>query len=182
MSTGTDGETAPIYDINIQTDDTFAGAVDEADLRAVAEAALQWAGLLQASLTLVITNDASQRALNRDYRGIDAPTDVLSFAAQEDADDSHAPADMPAELAVALNTYLGDIIIAFPYAERQAARYQNSLPAELRMLTAHGVLHLLGYDHATPAEERAMWQAQNAILARWRDSDMSQRVYADDAP
>ena len=50
------------------------------------------------------------------------------------------------------------------------------------MLTAHGVLHLLGYDHATPAEEREMWQAQNTVLARWGDSDTSQRVYVDDAP
>ncbi len=174
--------TAPQYEIHVEMDDAFADAVHEEDLQAVAEAALLWSGLHRASLTLVITDNEQQRALNRDYRGIDAPTDVLSFAAQEEADGSPAPADMPAELAVAMNTYLGDIIIAFPYAARQAARYKNPLAAELRMLTAHGVLHLLGYDHATPAEERKMWQAQNAILARWGDSDPSQRVYADDAP
>jgi probable rRNA maturation factor len=62
--------------------------------------------------------------------------------------------------------YLGDIVIACPYAARQAAALDRTLREELRLLVVHGVLHLLGYDHASAEEEAAMWARQRAILAR----------------
>jgi probable rRNA maturation factor len=105
-----------------------------------------------ADLTLVLADDAQLHALNREYLGVDAPTDVLSFPADETDPDTGAH-------------YLGDILIAVPYAARQAGQVGNPLEAELQLLTVHGVLHLLGHDHAQPDEKARMWQAQSEILA-----------------
>ena len=143
------------------------------------EAALARAGVVDAGVTLVITDDETQRRLNRTYRGVDAATDVLSFPTQDAVNPDPAPAELPPELADELGHYLGDIVIALPYALRQAERYANTLSAELRLLAVHGVLHLLGYDHATPDDERAMVQFQNEILAAWDDADTSMRFYPD---
>ena len=123
----------------------------------------------------MVTSDEAVQQLNRDYRGVDAPTDVLSFAAQESSDEEPELV-LPPEVAAELAAYLGDIVIAYPYAARQAARFGNSVAAELRLLTVHGVLHLLGYDHATPAEEAAMWAIQEQVLAAFGDAALARRV------
>ena len=78
-----------------------------------------------------------------------------------------------------MGAYLGDIVIAYPYAARQAVRFGNSTAAEVRLLTVHGVLHLLGYDHATPAEEAAMWAIQEQVLAAFGDAALARRAYDD---
>ena len=127
-------------------------------------------------VALVITDDEAVQALNRDYRGIDAPTDVLSFAAQEDAA-GEPDLDLPADLAAEIDRHLGDVIIAYPYAAHQAERFGNSVGAELRLLAIHGTLHLLGYDHATPEEEDAMWAEQEAILFPLGEASMARRNY-----
>ena len=163
--------------ITIQVDEAFFELVDEANLTHVLAHLLQHLARPTAALTLVVTDDAAVQELNRDYRGVDAPTDVLSFAAQESAPSAPALAGLPPELAEELSNYLGDIIIAYPYAARQAAHYQNSVAAELRLLAVHGVLHLLGYDHATAEEEAAMWALQSAVLAPFGDAHLSQRTY-----
>ena len=163
--------------IVIQVDEAFTELVDQENLRAVIDHLLDQIGQPTAELTLVVTDDAAVQALNRDYRGVDAPTDVLSFAAQEEADDAPELADLPPELAAELANYLGDVIIAYPYATRQAIQYQNSVAAELRLLAVHGVLHLLGYDHATPDEEAAMWMLQSTILAPFGDAHLTHRSY-----
>jgi probable rRNA maturation factor len=163
--------------IVIQVDEAFTELVDQENLRAVIDHLLDQVGQPTAELTLVVTDDAAVQALNRDYRGVDAPTDVLSFAAQEEADDAPELADLPPELAAELANYLGDVIIAYPYATRQASHYQNSVAAELRLLAVHGVLHLLGYDHATPDEEAAMWTLQSTILAPFGDAHLTHRTY-----
>ena len=108
-----------------------------------------------ASLSLVLTDDAQLQQLNQAYRQIDAPTDVLSFAAGEPL----------VELPDAI-PYLGDILISVPFASRQAAAEGHSLPDELQLLAVHGVLHLLGHDHMQPAEKEIMWAAQTAVLAQ----------------
>jgi len=164
--------------IELQIDEPFTERVDQDQLVAVATATLA-AEERTGELTLVITDNATVQELNATYRGIDAPTDVLSFANQEALPDSPQLA-LPAEVAATLDTYLGDILIAYPYAEEQAAHYGNSVAAELRLLTVHGVLHLLGYDHGTAAEEAAMWKRQEAILAAFGDVGLSQRVYPGD--
>jgi probable rRNA maturation factor len=130
-------------------------------LEQVAAAVLAHEGVSDASLSLVLTDDAEVHRLNREYRNVDSPTDVLSFAAHDGELDLQ---QIPDDLRAALARELGDVLIAVPYAERQAARFGNSLEAELHLLAVHGVLHLLGYDHATPTDEAAMWALQEEIL------------------
>jgi probable rRNA maturation factor len=98
-------------------------------------------------LSVALVDDASIRALNRDYRRSDRPTDVLAFAMEEG--EALAAAQGEARM-------LGDVIISVPTARRQAARRRRALLPELTMLLAHGLLHLLGYDHATKRQERVM--------------------------
>lgn len=105
------------------------------------------------SLSLLLTDDEQMRQLNRDFAGLDKPTDVLSFPVGD-------VGDMPEELA----GYLGDIAISVMKAEKQAEQGGHSLTAELQLLTVHGVLHLLGYDHYDADEKTAMWAAQRAVL------------------
>ena len=152
--------------VDVQVDPAFSDEVDAAPLRAAVVATLRAQAVARGEVTVVITDDATVHELNRHYRGVDAPTDVLSFAAQEEADVAPTLA-LPPELADAAAAYLGDVLIALPYTRRQAAQYGNSLDAELRLLAVHGTLHLLGFDHATAAEEAAMWAAQDAVLAHF---------------
>lgn len=173
--------------IEIQVDEVLlaqAVHISEAQLLTVLDHALQCCGQQDAVFTLVITDDATVQQLNRDYRGVDAPTDVLSFADHDEVPgDAGGPAvapsihGLPEEVAAELGAYLGDIIIAYPYAARQAATYQNSVDAELRLLAVHGLLHLLGYDHGTPEEEAAMWALQRQILAPFGDAHLTNRTY-----
>lgn len=149
---------APEERISIQIDEPFTAEVDAADLTAAIAAALEHEGKTDAELTLVIADDETVATLNRQYRGVDGPTDVLSFPAQEPT-----PGFVSAPEAA---RYLGDIIIALPFTRRQAADLGRPLAAELRLLAVHGVLHLLGYDHAEPDEEAIMWARQDAILSR----------------
>jgi probable rRNA maturation factor len=106
-------------------------------------------------VTLLLTDDEQLQTLNKEYLGIDAPTDVLSFAAGE---------TMPGMKED--ETYLGDIVISLPMAERQAKQGGHSLKSELQLLTVHGTLHLLGYDHEEPEDKDHMWWAQASILAQ----------------
>lgn len=170
------------YEIEVQVDEEFASLVDEQNIIAAAAEVLRQAGKANAALAIAITDDDYVRQLNREYRGIDAPTDVLSFGSEPD--DPASPAldgapslALPPELAAELENYLGDLVIAYPYTVHQAAHYQNSVAAELRLLAIHGTLHLLGYDHATPEEEATMWAAQDAALATFGDHGLSQRNY-----
>jgi probable rRNA maturation factor len=116
-----------------------------------------------AVLSVVITDDAEVRSLNRRFRGIDAPTDVLSFA--DDVSDTSFVVDTGEP------SYLGDVILSYPRAQEQAVDQGHAVAQELRLLIVHGVLHLLGYDHATPEGEMAMWSRQDAILRALADAD-----------
>ncbi len=107
---------------------------------------------------VLITDDAHIHALNRDYRGVDAPTDVLSFADDGPAQGFVAGPDAP--------RYLGDIAISYERVLAQAAEYGHSPARELAYLAAHGALHLLGYDHERgPADEAAMRAREEAAMA-----------------
>lgn len=107
-------------------------------------------------LSIVLTDDARLKQLNRDYLGIDAPTDVLSFPASEsDGSENDPETGSP---------YLGDILISIPRAKAQAKAAGHALESEVQLLVVHGVLHLLGHDHAKPKEKKKMWQAQGEIL------------------
>jgi probable rRNA maturation factor len=107
-----------------------------------------------ASLSILLADNDRLQELNRDFAGLDEPTDVLSFPVGE----------VDEMLASELADYLGDIAISVEKAERQAEKEGHPLPAELQLLTVHGVLHLLGYDHLEPAEKEVMWAAQQEIL------------------
>jgi len=163
------------YQIDVQVDEEFAGLVDEGTLIDAVAEVLRLAGKTGVALTIAITDDDYVRQLNHDYLGVDAPTDVLSFGAQPDDEPTMPSLVVPAALTAELANYLGDLVIAYPYATQQAARYANSIAAELRLLAVHGTLHLLGYDHATPAAEAAMWAAQAAALARFGDQALAHR-------
>jgi probable rRNA maturation factor len=102
-------------------------------------------------ITVVLADNPRLQELNRNYLGIDAPTDVLSFPASETDPETGA-------------RYLGDILISIPRAEEQAQSAGHPLEAELQLLVVHGVLHLLGYDHAETGEKAKMWKAQSEIL------------------
>lgn len=144
--------------INVQVDEAFAAEVDAVDLATTIAAALAHEGQEEAEVTLVITDDETVAALNARYRGVAGPTDVLSFAAREPSAGFVSAPEADA--------YLGDIVIALPFTRRQAAEMERPLAAELRLLAVHGVLHLLGYDHADPAAEAVMWARQDRILSR----------------
>lgn len=107
------------------------------------------------AFSVIMVNDNEIQEINRRYRNIDRPTDVISFAMQEGEDiiDEHQPELM-----------LGDIFINVDAVRRQAADYGHSLKREFCFLTAHGLLHLLGYDHMNPQEETAMIALQERVL------------------
>ncbi len=104
-------------------------------------------------VSVLLTDDTRITELNRDYRGCDSPTDVLAFS-QLDGENSDA-----------LNSdILGDVVISLETAERQTRESNHSLENEVMLLTVHGVLHLLGYDHQTENDAIKMFDKQNSIL------------------
>jgi len=116
-------------------------------------------------LTLVITDDDRIRELNRLYRDVDEPTDVLSFPAEEHPQAQVGAPEEPAFITPEdIDPYLGDVIISYPTAQVQALAQEHPLERELALLVIHGCLHLLGYDHAEEQERARMWQRQDEIL------------------
>lgn len=111
-----------------------------------------------AEVAVSLVSDRRIRELNRQYRDRDAVTDVLSFAMQETV----GGAPMPA--ASAETVMLGDIIVSWPRVKAQAGEYEHGLERELAFLVAHGMFHLLGYDHQTPGDERMMADRQEVVL------------------
>jgi rRNA maturation RNase YbeY len=102
-------------------------------------------------LSVALVGDQEMRVLNRDYRRVDRPTDVLAF---------------PMDASGARGTLLGDVVISLETAMRQAAERGIAPAAEVRTLLVHGVLHLLGYDHErSPSEARRMFRKQKALIA-----------------
>ncbi|CAK1221521.1 MULTISPECIES: rRNA maturation RNase YbeY [Fructobacillus] len=109
-----------------------------------------------------MNNDAIQ-AYNRDYRGKDKPTDVISFAIEEDGDDS--PVLLDEEMAEDIAKNIGDILVSVDIIESQAEYLGHSFERELGFLVVHGFLHLNGYDHMLgDAEEKEMFDLQRKIL------------------
>jgi probable rRNA maturation factor len=104
-------------------------------------------------LTIVLSDDAQLRELNKQYLGIDSPTDVLSFSSSEIDPETNVQ-------------YLGDVILSIPRAMEQAEAAGHSVEAEAQLLVVHGTLHLLGHDHAEPEEKSRMWQAQAEVMVR----------------
>ncbi len=132
--------------------------IERAQLRQAARAAFKSAGGQGGgALTVMVTDDEQIRELNRVYRHVDAPTDVLAFGETE-ATGFIAPAGEAG--------YWGDIIISYPRALEQAALYGHPVQEEMVLLVVHGTLHLMGYDHEQADEKAEMWGVQSAALAR----------------
>jgi len=142
--------------VQVQIEEPFAAGVRADWLTTAAEATLEAEGYGTGELTLVVTDDETLRALNRTYLEVDAPTDVLAFGGESPDFVSPPSSDV----------YLGDVVIAYPQAEGQAAAAGHPVEAELTLLVVHGVLHLLGYDHVQTEDKVVMWQRQAAVLAR----------------
>lgn len=141
------------FEIEIQNEAAYA--VNEPRLIESVEAVLANHTLAgDHAITVVITDNDEVRALNQQYRGVDSPTDVLSFPAGQ------PPVAIPDE-----PVYLGDLVIAYPYAAAQAEREGHGLDDSLSLLVVHGTLHLLGYDHDDPANRARMWAAQERVLS-----------------
>lgn len=142
------------YTIDIQSTQRYPADYIRVVASAANEAMTHQQASEGAALTILLTDDDYIQELNRQFRGEERPTDVLSF-----------PAGEPMPGTEHLLEYLGDIAIAVPVAERQASEKGHALMAELQLLTVHGVLHLVGYDHLQTDEKEKMWDVQRAILA-----------------
>jgi probable rRNA maturation factor len=122
-------------------------------LERAARAVLDLSGVPDADLTIALVDDVRIQGLNRDFLGHDAPTDVLSFPADEPDPETG-------------RRYLGDVVISFMRAAEQAGERGHAVEAEMQLLVVHGVLHLLGHDHAGTEERDRMWAAQAGVLER----------------
>ena len=114
-------------------------------------------------MSLTFMNNEGIRKLNRDYRGVDKATDVISFAIEEDPDDEDEIV-MDDELRQEIPMNIGDIMISVDKVADQAEYLGHSYDRELGFLAVHGFLHLNGYDHMEPADEKVMFDLQRKIL------------------
>ena len=156
----------------ISVDEPSEGEIGSAWLEEVTRAGLAAAGVTgEAEVSLLITGDETVRALNAEYRGLDETTDVLSFSAdhpghwegegegpelQQDGSKFVLPPELPRPL--------GEIIVSWPQAQRQAREHGLSAEQELAHLVVHGALHLLGYDHLEPGDTALMQAREREAL------------------
>ncbi|MFQ6057379.1 MAG: rRNA maturation RNase YbeY [Anaerolineae bacterium] len=147
----------PSLHFDVQIDPRFADQVDKERLRRLIARALAALGVSgEVELSLVITGDEEIRALNRRYRGLDAPTDVLAFGLAEADQGFVLPPDTP--------RHLGDIVVSYPRAVAQAQEVGHPPARELDLLAVHGLLHLLGYEDETEEGRAEMWKKQRELL------------------
>jgi probable rRNA maturation factor len=154
--------------LNYDVGEEFDAEVDRALIEQVVRRALTAAGASgPVEVSVVVTDDSTVQQLNRDYRGVDAPTDVLSFSQTEVLTDAGEQfPTVPGEARL-----LGDVVISGDRVRAQAAEYGHSQRRELAYLTVHGLLHLLGYDHETDPERQVMRRAEeNALESVPRDA------------
>ncbi len=150
------------YIVSIQVKKGLDFPYKKTDLKSVIITALQIAKVPgPVEVDCVITDNKTIHRLNKLYRGIDSPTDVLSFGLsdQQPVSDKVAFPVTPGE-----ESYLGEIIISYERAAEQAAEHGNTIKQELNLLMVHGTLHLLGYDHEDNADARKMRAREKKIL------------------
>jgi probable rRNA maturation factor len=139
--------------INLQIDEEYKELIDEEPLRLAALTVLAHQEKpVETEINIVITDNSVIQQLNKEYRGIDSPTDVLSFVSDVVDPETDTP-------------ILGDILISYPHALEQSKEYKHDLTEELQLLVTHGCLHLCGYVHIEDADKVKMWKAQDEILS-----------------
>ena len=143
--------------VNLHLDETLStegmyASIDLNKLSNTANTAIRFVDKkLNADLTIALTGDEQIQELHWKFLGRDNTTDVLAFPSGE--------TDLDSDIL-----YLGDVVISYPQAVRQAAESGHTVEAELQLLIVHGVLHLFGYDHSNEEQKSAMWEAQSEIL------------------
>lgn len=138
--------------IFIEIPSRFDGLIDSESIEQTAAAALKHQGCSSESdLSIVFVDDFKMKELNREFRQENSTTDVLAFPAEYEDPDSH-------------HNYLGDVVISFVQASKQAKQSQHAVNDELQLLAVHGVLHLFGHDHLEADDKAKMWSAQEQIL------------------
>ena len=170
-----------IGDIFIQVFDEFEDAVCGSWLESVCLAVLKQEGISQ-HVSLVIADDETVRELNAEYRGLDKTTDVLSFAFDNEGEyygEGDAPSDWSVDEDFVLppgeSAGLGEVIVSYPQAVRQAREAGHSMERELAHLITHGILHLMGHDHMEDDEEREMKARERGVVERLAGADMDLR-------
>ncbi len=151
-----------VEEIEIFVEEKFRGVVDGGWVKKIIRQIIKAEGVAPPyEVSLVFTDSETVQQLNRDYRGVDEPTDVLAFymLPQKGADSSFA---LPPDGV----TRLGEVIISYPQAVAQAREQGHSPERELALLIIHGILHLLGYDHEEPEEESKMRERERELLER----------------
>ena len=150
-------------EINVLIDDEFEGELEADWLRSVAEQVLVVENPApEAELGLVITGQAKMQELNLVHLGIDEPTDVLAFPMTPEENPDMPDFVTPPDGAV----HLGEVIISYPQAFKQADERRHPVKKEVATLVIHGVLHLLGYDHDAPEPEQRMRAREAEIMER----------------
>jgi probable rRNA maturation factor len=153
----------PWEDIEIFLEREFRALVDKAWVKKTVRQVLRAEGVAPPyEVSLLFTDSETVRRLNRDYRGVDEPTDVLAFymLPQKEADSSFG---LPPDGV----TRLGEVIISCPQAAVQAREQGHSTERELALLVIHGVLHLLGYDHEESGAEEKMREREKELLEKY---------------
>ena len=149
--------TSDTFAICVRVDDAYAEQTPTCLLRRAISLTLERHDVpVTAGVTLLVTGDEDVQKLNRRFRDVDAPTDVLSFPSME-AGESPMP-------GVEEEPYLGDIIVAFPYTALHAHEDGHAIEHVLALLAVHGTLHLLGYDHDDADAQAEMWDLQAEVL------------------
>jgi probable rRNA maturation factor len=167
------------FDIGVRVLDEFDGLISVHRLRRIAENALALGSAeSEAGLSVVIADDDVVRDLNNRYRGLDEITDVLSFSFSHEGEyygDGELWLQRGEKFGFVLppgeKDSLGEVVISYSQAQRQADQSGHTVDEELAVLLAHGVLHLLGHDHVAPEEEAAMKMLEKRVLARVREGD-----------
>ena len=165
----------PKPSVSVQVFDEYRGLLSERWLRVVVERTLSLeTDRLSLPIGVVVADDDTVRGLNKRHRGLDENTDVLSFSFDHSGEyygDAPEPSNGAVEFVTApdWSSGLGEVVISYPQARRQALESGRDTALEVAHLLAHGVLHLLGYDHMAPEEEAAMRAREAEVLARTVD-------------
>jgi probable rRNA maturation factor len=148
--------------IEILVEERFRKAVDRSSVKKIVRQVFKAEGVAHPyEVSIVFTDSEMVQQLNRDYRGVDEPTDVLAFYMLPQGEGNDSFALPPDEV-----TRLGEVIISYPQAIEQAKEQGHSLERELALLIIHGILHLIGYDHEDPEEEDEMRKREKELLEK----------------